>query len=332
MSLSQPVDQCPGNRRRLFQGGQVTTVGYLSQLRSRDEASDLGRVFRRGQIVVRAHQNECWALDGGKIGAGIRTVHDRVVLANERLGAGLVGHLANYPLQRNVVSATGMHPAPERVVDYLGELAALGKRDLVVAAPYLFRRICARRRVEEGKMRHPVAGCGSLSGRWARPLSRLTFACAPGTVGPGGNARRLGLGRPHWRRLWHHGAVTGAERGAAGLRQLVGLEISAVCFVRDYVEVHFDGPVLRAFSNPFGRYGCQSWRFPEGNSLTMMRYFIGKTVYEVELIPDVLLAVDCGEHRFAVPLDEASRSGPEAAQLVFPGVSGEASGRRMWIW
>jgi hypothetical protein len=152
-------------------------------------------------------------------------------------------------------------------------------------------------------------------------------------VGRGSNARRLGLGWPRWRRLWQHDAVTGpSEKGEAGLRQLVGLEISAVCFVRDYVELHFDGPVLRALSNPFGRYGCWGWRFPEGNSPTVMRYFIGKTVDEVELIPDVLLAVDCGEHRFAVPLDEASRSGPEAAHLVVPGVGGEASGRRMWIW
>ena len=70
----------------------------------------------------------------------------------------------------------------------------------------------------------------------------------------------------------------------AGPRSLVGLEISAVCFVRDYVELHFDGPVLRALSRPFGLYGCLGWRFPEGNSPTVMRYYIGKAVDGVELI------------------------------------------------
>lgn len=29
------------------------------------------------------------------------------------------------------------------------------------------------------------------------------------------------------------------------LDTLVGNELSAVCFVRDYIELHFDGPVLR---------------------------------------------------------------------------------------
>jgi hypothetical protein len=29
------------------------------------------------------------------------------------------------------------------------------------------------------------------------------------------------------------------------IEDLVGEEISGICFVRDYVELHFDGPVLR---------------------------------------------------------------------------------------
>ncbi|MBA3338632.1 MAG: hypothetical protein H0T54_02590 [Geodermatophilaceae bacterium] len=32
---------------------------------------------------------------------------------------------------------------------------------------------------------------------------------------------------------------------------LVGREVSAVCFVRDYVELHLDGPILRAIRNPY---------------------------------------------------------------------------------
>lgn len=32
--------------------------------------------------------------------------------------------------------------------------------------------------------------------------------------------------------------------------KLVGEELSSVCFVRDYVEFHFDGPIIRALSLP----------------------------------------------------------------------------------
>ena len=42
---------------------------------------------------------------------------------------------------------------------------------------------------------------------------------------------------------------------------LLGREVSGVSFVRDYVEVLFDGPVLRAISNPRGRFGDRTWQF-----------------------------------------------------------------------
>ena len=117
----------------------------------------------------------------------------------------------------------------------------------------------------------------------------------------------------------------------AALRQLVGLEVSAISFVRDYVELHFDGPVLRAVSDPFGRYGCWGWRFPEGNSPTVMRYYIGKIVDGVEFVPDRFLAIDFGEHRFVISLDDDSRIGPEAAHLLIPGANDAGSGYQMWI-
>jgi hypothetical protein len=126
--------------------------------------------------------------------------------------------------------------------------------------------------------------------------------------------------------------VIDRQREEAGLRQLVGLEVSAVCFVRDYVELHFDGAVLRAVSDPFGRCGCPGWRFPEGNSPTVMRHYIGKTVDGFELVLDRFLALDFGEHRFAIPLDQDSRTGPEAVHLLIPDASGAANSRRMWIW
>ena len=112
----------------------------------------------------------------------------------------------------------------------------------------------------------------------------------------------------------------------------MGREVSAVCFVRDYVEMHFDGPVLRALSDPFGLYGGHEWRFPAQGSLELMRSYIGKTVDGCELDPDRILAVDFGEHRFAIPLDQASRVGPEAAHLIGGDSRGQTDPRSMRIW
>lgn len=126
--------------------------------------------------------------------------------------------------------------------------------------------------------------------------------------------------------------MTTADDLAAPLQLLVGREISAVCFVRDYVELHFDGPVLRALANPFNLYGCRGWRFPEGQSPVVMLSYIGTVIDHCELVPDRYLAVDSGEHRFAIPLDEDSRTGPEAVHLVGIDESGWTDTRQLWIW
>jgi hypothetical protein len=123
-----------------------------------------------------------------------------------------------------------------------------------------------------------------------------------------------------------------ADDPSAPLRLLVGREISAVCFVRDHVELHFDGPVLRALTNPFGLYGCRSWRFPEGQSPILLRCYIDKVIDACELVPGRYLAVDSGEHRFAIPLDDDSRTGPEAAHLIGVAENDHADTRTMWVW
>lgn len=112
----------------------------------------------------------------------------------------------------------------------------------------------------------------------------------------------------------------------------MGREVSAVCFVRDYVELHFDGPVLRALSDPFRSYGGHEWRFPAQGSLELMRSYIGKTVDGCELYPNRILALDFGEHRFVIPLDQASRVGPEAAHLIGVDGRGQTDLREWWIW
>ncbi|YCK35659.1 hypothetical protein ACNF49_16690 [Actinomadura sp. ATCC 39365] len=117
-----------------------------------------------------------------------------------------------------------------------------------------------------------------------------------------------------------------------GLSLLVGREVSAVCFVRDYVELQFDGAILRAFADPFGLYGCWGWRFPHGNAPVVMRHYIGHVIDGYEMVPARLLAVDFGEHRFAIPLDEDSRAGHEAAHLVIREDAAHDGRHGTWIW
>ena len=115
-------------------------------------------------------------------------------------------------------------------------------------------------------------------------------------------------------RLWR-----GKDGGVSdyGLSQvLVGLEMSAVSMVRDYVEFLFDGPIVRALANPRGRLGDLDWQFPAENALSAMRLYIGRTITGVELREDENLTLEFGEDRIVVPLDDESRPGPEAAHVV----------------
>ncbi|MFF3885686.1 hypothetical protein [Streptomyces sp. NPDC001914] len=114
------------------------------------------------------------------------------------------------------------------------------------------------------------------------------------------------------------------------IQQLVGLDVRSVCFVADYVELHFDpdGAVLRAISDPFGVQGGREWRFPQPGSMDLLHRYIGRTVDSYELDPGRLLALGFGEDRFVIPLDDDSRVGPEAAHFLGP--DGVAGG--MWIW
>jgi len=50
------------------------------------------------------------------------------------------------------------------------------------------------------------------------------------------------------------------------VESLAGEELSAVSFVRDYVEFHFDGPVLRALTNPRVEIDGETISFPEPGS------------------------------------------------------------------
>lgn len=85
---------------------------------------------------------------------------------------------------------------------------------------------------------------------------------------------------------------------------IVGEQLSAVSFVQDYVELHFAGPVLRAFSNPRVQIGRVQYVFPESGSRDALCSLIGLLVVSVSLREaDSFVAEFENGSRFVVPLD-----------------------------
>lgn len=112
------------------------------------------------------------------------------------------------------------------------------------------------------------------------------------------------------------------SNGRPSIHSLVGEELSEVSFVRDYVEFHFDDPVLRALSGPIVVKGEDRYRFPDVGSRDQLCALIGSTVSDLIFQENVAIDVRfAGGQRVVVPLDEASRTGPEAAHFQSKRVS-----------
>ena len=107
--------------------------------------------------------------------------------------------------------------------------------------------------------------------------------------------------------------MDGSERT---VESLAGEELAAVSFVRDYVEFHFDGPVLRALTNPRVEDGGTTAEFPAPGSRDAFCALIGRTVRSVDAQDGVHIRLTFEDGAvLTVPLDEASRLGPEGAHF-----------------
>ena len=100
----------------------------------------------------------------------------------------------------------------------------------------------------------------------------------------------------------------------AGIEGLIGEELNVVSFVMDYVEFHFNGPVLRALTKPTVEVGAAFATFPELGSRDRLCELIGKEVAAVSVVDDVAISISFTDGAsLRIPLDHASRVGPEAA-------------------
>ncbi len=113
-----------------------------------------------------------------------------------------------------------------------------------------------------------------------------------------------------------------------GIKELIGEELNVVSFVMDYVEFHFNGPVLRALTKPtVGIRGARA-TFPEPGSRDRLCELIGKQVAAVSAVDDVAINISfTGGASLRIPLDHASRVGPEAAHY-----QSEAFNSPLTVW
>ena len=101
------------------------------------------------------------------------------------------------------------------------------------------------------------------------------------------------------------------------IESLVGEELSAVSFVRDYVEFHFDGPVLRALTNPIVCDAKAQHRFPDPGSRDALCGLIDSVVSQVTVEPGFAIELRFVRNTvLSIPLDDAARRGPEAAHFM----------------
>lgn len=114
---------------------------------------------------------------------------------------------------------------------------------------------------------------------------------------------------------------------------LVGDELNIVAFVMNYVEFHFNGPVLRALTDPIVEHDGVRRRFPEPGSRDALCALIGTEVESVALEEGdhIELRTNRG-HTLTIPLDSNSRVGPEAAHFVPADESGRLLVAAMHIW
>ncbi len=122
----------------------------------------------------------------------------------------------------------------------------------------------------------------------------------------------------------------GASPVVTALEMLVGAEVGSVCFVRDYVELHFDGPILRALSDPVVEIAGIETTFPAEGSRDGLCLLIGKEIVAAREDTEALILEFGGSMLLRIPL-VTSEPMLEAAHLV-PTAEGRPDVANMVIW
>src|SRR5262245_50390151 len=107
------------------------------------------------------------------------------------------------------------------------------------------------------------------------------------------------------------------------LSELLNEEINAVCFVMNYVELHFNGAILRCLNNPKLSYMKQVAVFPQPNSRDALCSLIGTFVTDIKTFKEqrILLSTNKG-HALEIPLGTGREGAHYVPRGPFPGGHG----------
>ena len=101
------------------------------------------------------------------------------------------------------------------------------------------------------------------------------------------------------------------------IQEILGEPLSAVAFVQDYIEFHFDGKIVRALAHPLLQKGRMLDEFPNSGSRDAFCGLISSEVKSVTIEERESIKIEflTGEV-IAIPLTASDASGPEAAHYV----------------
>jgi hypothetical protein len=120
------------------------------------------------------------------------------------------------------------------------------------------------------------------------------------------------------------------EKSLSLLKTLEGRELACVCFVRDYVELRFDGPILRSYAGPIVDTDNGECQFPEVGSRDALCEYIGRVLAGVELSSDwIVLYFEPGTIR--VRVTKINTPPFEVAHFMLAAPDGTLNGQ-MLIW
>lgn len=91
------------------------------------------------------------------------------------------------------------------------------------------------------------------------------------------------------------------------IEDLIGISMSDVTFVMDYLQLGFHGATINAYSNPIAETPAGTLRFPAPGLRDALCSFIGHVVEKVTVDKGQRIVLTFDNGQIEIPLDAASR-------------------------
>jgi hypothetical protein len=133
---------------------------------------------------------------------------------------------------------------------------------------------------------------------------------------------RLWQGGTHDTEVMSSDADGPAEAARAAV---IGLKITAVFFLHDFIEVHMGKTILTSMTKFFGMIGCQG---VEPSSIVLL---IGHEMEDFRVVDREYVAIDSGENRIAFPIVAPTATAADSVMLVRPAVPELGVAQEKWV-